>query len=620
MSWIEELYKTYENCKDMDDSIVPPYHMLNNTQIEIILSADGSLIDANREELKNTIIPCTEKSEAARTNNPPPHPLCDKIQFVAEDYKGNKRSFFIKYEKQLRDWANSDSSHPIVQAVYNYVRKGQVMHDLRSLGKVIIKPDEEPADLFVRWKVELYDENEPRCWKNRSLYESWQKFCETQDSIDGICMITGKVKTLALKHPKRIRHARDGGKIISSNDKSGFTFRGRFTTDVFIIRGKKEEVAIQSFSISSDVSQKAHRALRWLIERQGFRNGEQVIVAWAVSGKVIPDPFADTMTIFRALDDDTILPTSENLISDVGQTFAKNLSKKIAGYSSKLTSADKIIIIGLDSVGPGRISITFYRELTGSEFLIKIENWHNDFAWQFRSFMEGDKMGYDYLVYAPSPKTIVEACYGKKVDDKLKKSAIERLLPCIIDGKQLPFDMVNTAVMRASKRMGLEKWIWEQLLSVACALYTGYNIRESKYYINKTGKIMALEDERTDRDYLYGRLLAIAEHLEEVALNVTNEKRETTAARLMQRFADFPFSTWRTIELSLIPYKSRLQVNRLAFLKKMKNLMDEIHSKFESEDYEKDDRLSGAYLLGYHCQRLSLRYKENIEHQEVIDY
>ena len=36
---------------------------------------------------------------------------------------------------------------------------------------------------------------------------------------------------------------------------------------------------------------------------------------------------------------------------------------------------------------------------------------------------------------------------------------------------------------------------------------------------------MALETERTDRDYLYGRLLAVAEHIEETALRIAKEPR-----------------------------------------------------------------------------------------------
>ncbi len=120
---------------------------------------------------------------------------------------------------------------------------------------------------------------------------------------------------------------------------------------------------------------------------------------------------------------------------------------------------------------------------------------------------------------------------------------------------------------------------------------------------------MGLEPERRSRDYLYGRLLAIAEHTEERALYIGGEKRDTNAAKLMQRFADHPFSTWRIIEGGLTPYKTRLQSKRPAFLHHMKKLLDAVHALFLDEEFQSDKKLSGEYLLGYHCQRLELQKK-----------
>ena len=118
---------------------------------------------------------------------------------------------------------------------------------------------------------------------------------------------------------------------------------------------------------------------------------------------------------------------------------------------------------------------------------------------------------------------------------------------------------------------------------------------------------MALEQNRVSRDYLYGRLLAVAENIESRALFVAGEKRDTMAARLMQRFADRPYSTWKTIELSLAPYKSRLRTQRAGFLFGMEKLLDEVVALFDPEDFLKDSQLSGEFLLGYHCQRQALR-------------
>lgn len=118
---------------------------------------------------------------------------------------------------------------------------------------------------------------------------------------------------------------------------------------------------------------------------------------------------------------------------------------------------------------------------------------------------------------------------------------------------------------------------------------------------------MALEQDRFTRDYLYGRLLAIAENIESYALSIARESRDTNAARLMQRFSDRPFSTWKTIEISLAPYKSRLRSKRGGWLIKQEELLTDTTSKFKAEDYVSDAPLTGEFLLGYHCQRQFLR-------------
>ena len=119
---------------------------------------------------------------------------------------------------------------------------------------------------------------------------------------------------------------------------------------------------------------------------------------------------------------------------------------------------------------------------------------------------------------------------------------------------------------------------------------------------------MALDRARTTRDYLYGRLLAVGDGIERFALGLAAEKRPTNAARLMQRFADYPCSTWRTIELALTPYKARLGGR----IKKYQDEQDEIMQLFDPDDFVDDNApLSGEFLLGFHCQRAILVKSEN---------
>lgn len=621
MSWIQKLYQTYEACHghEPDGSVplLPISHTYQQAHVEIALDSRGNFESARAIGKVETAIPATERS-AGRTNTCAPHPLCDKIQYCASDYKergGGKSSFYKEYEALLSAWCESEFRHTKAKAVLAYVRKGLLISDLISEKVLYVGQDEklltrweadtQPPELFkvltakagerdqgdalIRWQVREPGNPCTAVWEDTSLQDAWAKFDASSKEAKGVCMVTGDLHaSLALSHPKRLRHAGDGAKLISANDSSGFTFRGRFTDDS----------GAQACGVSYEVTQKAHNALRWLIQRQGYRNGDQVIVSWAVDGVPIPDPFGSSLTLM--LDG---VETDESPIAnddhDAGQAFAQRLNLAMRGYRSHLGPTEDIVVMGLDSATPGRMAITYYRELTGSEFIERIERWHVRYAWH-QNFGKTKK-----FIGVPAPHDIAEAAYGRRLDDKLKKSTVERLLPCIVDGQSLPKDLVISTVHRAANRIGLEHWEWEKTLGIACALYRGA--------FNMEAYEMALETERHSRDYLYGRLLAIAEHIEGRALYVAGEKRDTAAAKLMQRFADRPASTWRTIELALTPSKSRLRAKRPGFIREMDKLLDEVIVSFPDDTFTDDNKLSGEFLLGYHCQRRTLEPASNPE-------
>jgi len=251
--------------------------------------------------------------------------------------------------------------------------------------------------------------------------------------------------------------------------------------------------------------------------------------------------------------------------------------------------------MGVDSATPGRMALTYYRELAGSDFLKRLQSWHQGCAWLQRFSTDKEFFG------APSPKDIAQAAYGTrdgdllKIDDNLQKTTIERLIPCIIDGAPLPWDIVDSCVKKATQRNSLPDWAWQKTLGIACGLYRYYSNEKEDY-------VMGLDRERKTRDYLYGRLLAVADCLEGYALKLSNEGRQTNATKLMQRFADRPCSTWKTIELALVPYKTRLNRNN-----KYEVELDTIHGLFnDASGYASDEPLSGEFLLGFHCQRIEL--------------
>ena len=652
MSWMAKLYETYEiglrlNLPD-ETKLMPVSHTMQNAHINIVIDGEGNFKRATVLEKTQVALPATEKSAGRSGKSPPPHPLGDKVRYVAKDYPifgGRGVSFFDEYDKQLSCWCNSEYGHPKALAVQRYISKGHVVSDLVSDGVLFVdecgnllsewpddiegptpkifkvlpslpknkrinkeRPEIEQGDALVCWSVEVAGDPASSTWQDASLQEKWIDYDSQSGGEPDFCYVQGEYKCISVNHPAKLRHTGDKAKLVSANDSSGFTFRGRFT----------DPSGLQAAAISFEVTQKAHNALRWLISRQGFRNGDQVFVSWAVSGKEAPEPLKDSWALFLSKPEfqkEAMTEPEASIIDhtiDLGSFFAAKLRKYMSGYYATLDVNEQIIVMGLDSATPGRMGIIYYRELLASEFLERIESWHHQFAWPQRHTLEffgpkGKKKPVRKTIWpvsSPAPKVIAEAAYGDilKSNDTLKKSVVERILPCIVDGRSFPSDIVVSAVRRAANRSNGKKWEWERNLGVACALYRGFYLRHPQESERRKYR-MTLEEERTTRDYLYGRLLALAERIEETALRIGGEGRPTTAARLMQRFADHPFSTWRNIELALQPYMQRLQTIRAGFLVNRKKELDSVQALFTPDDFANDKALSGEFLLGYHCQR-----------------
>jgi CRISPR-associated protein Csd1 len=632
MSWMKKLYDTYEAALKLPVvegklPLMPISHTPQNAHINIILDHKGNFQSAKVLEKTQIILPATEDS-ASRSSGEAPHPLADKLQYVAKDYVdfgGQKKTYFASYEAQLKNWCDSEQGHEQVEAVLRYIQKGTVIKDLVHLKILHVDADnkllttwegqtgEQPTlfkalpkekgtldqgSALACWTVEKEGYSPSETWKDSTIQASWIAYDTINGDKKGLCYITGQQQPLSTKHPAKIRHSGDKAKLISSNDSSGYTYRGKFL-----------EVN-QACGIGFEVSQKAHNALAWLIQRQGFRNGDQAYVAWAVSGEDIPQPTDP----FSVMDDDK--PKELDLGTNAAQDYAIRLRNYMAGYAAKLKPNEQIIIMGIDSATPGRMGIIYYREMFSHEFIERLEKWHEEFAWYQRHTQEiiDDKSKKKsskttYPISSPVPKDIAKAAYGENVSDDLKKKIIERLLPCIVDGSPFPFDLVQSCGHQAANHAAYdskEQWLWEKNLGITCALYKGFRARHPDLKQRRNFD-MALEENYHTRDYLYGRLLAVAERIEEVALSVSGENRPTNAARLMQRFADHPAQTWLTIYKALAPYMQRLQVSRTGFLNNQREELETISNAFAIEDFNNNAPLSGEFLLSYYCQRRKMK-------------
>ena len=661
MSWLANLVATYDQCFDnpayTDEKIplLPTDHVSPQAHIEVTLDGDGCFRRALLVDKEATLIPATEAS-AGRSSGLAPHGLSDTIQYLAEDYKacgGSKASGFALYSEQLTRWKESSFSHPKARAIRNYLLKGTLIQDLVSsqlfelnsegyfkvnylegekVPELLKKLGKEkgqykdPGSALVRWRVEIKGEHatvSANCWEDTSLQKAWCDYLASLSDEQSLCYITGQLMAAGANHPKFIRRPGDSAKLVSvpsGAEKAGtlkgfYAFKGRFITPE------------QACTLGWLASQKAHNALRWLIARQGYKNGEQVVVSWEQMGIELPELFSNTADTFDDDDDDDLnfADFDETMPeSDVGQQFSRLLNKKIAGYRTQLGDAANIITLGMEAATPGRLSVTFYRELAGSDFLNRIEKWHSQFSWRLRMTRKDPdnpkKTVTHWLYSAPAPREIAEAAYGSRLDDNLKKATIARLLPCILDEAQIPGDLVNQAVRRAANPMAFkkdEKWQWEKTLGIACALVKGqcWRSTDSREYTTM------LDLENKNRDYLHGCLLAIAENIEAFALRQSDEERPTNAERSMQRFYQRPYDTWPIIELAIQPYCQRLKGSsrsRGFIVDRHKQLDDVLQQIEQTGGFIKGRSLEGDFLLGYHCMRRSLKSgKKNTDNARV---
>ena len=91
---------------------------------------------------------------------------------------------------------------------------------------------------------------------------------------------------------------------------------------------------------------------------------------------------------------------------------------------------------------------------------------------------------------------------------------IGRLLPCVLQKHALPMDLLQALCDKAAYPQAYEqKYNWDLVVACACGMLRK-KICEQKGECN-----MELDETCTRRDYLYGRLLAVAEEAVSVALN-----------------------------------------------------------------------------------------------------
>lgn len=573
---MERLVGKYEEGKE---PFAPIGHIVTRAQIEITIDASGNFVEAKAAD-KDTkmIIPVTEES-SGRTSSPQAHPLCDQLGYVIK----SDDSKFLLYLGQLESWAQSEYCHPKVEAVLRYVKTGTLKEDLEKVGFSV---NDEKA--MICWRVVGLGEDSGPVWSDISLMKSYTDYyLSRKKGEETICMLTGTKTSVTWQHLKGAFSLNGNAKIISANDSVNFTYRGRFS--------EREEAA----SVGYVASQKAHNALKWIISTQGTIHGGRAFVCWNPQG--MPLPKLQVPALFE--DDKEELPDYKR--------YRAALRNKLNGYEAQLDANDQVIVAAFDAATTGRLAITYYNELRGSDFLERIAYWDETFCWPYSS----------KRISSPSLHAVISFAFGIprgtpqriEVDEAIEAGHMQRLLSCRIDQAAFPLDIMRALITRAGNVQIYEEKNRRRLMHIACAAI-------QKYYIDhhKEAFDLALEPERKDRSYQWGRLLAVMEKIERDTYDAA-ENRETNAIRMQSVFIRRPgYATKIIMEQLKTAYYPKLKTGQRIYYDRLIGEIMDMLSQFNQDEYGKP--LAESYLPGYYLQKNVFYTKKDNNETEDENY
>ena len=574
---MEKIVGIYEEGKE--EPLAPIGHIVTKAQIEVTINADGAFKGVKlADKDKKIIIPVTEES-AGRTSSPAAHPLCEQLGYLL----GDDEVKFNLYMNNLTQWCQSAYAHPKAKAILAYIQQRTLRSDLINAG---LSPDKEKD--MVCWRVlGLGIDDKTAVWEDVDLMKAYSSYYLSQKQGEtNLCMLTGEDTHITWQHLKGAFSLNGNAKIISANDSANFTYRGRFA--------EPEEAA----SVGYLASQKAHNALKWIISTQGTIQGGRAFVCWNPQGRTVPKL---TLPFLFQFEEEEALPDY--------RSYREDLKRKLVGYQDKWQPEDQVIIAAFDAATTGRLAITYYNEMLGADFLDRLAYWDETCCWK----------DYYHGVQSPLLYNMIAFAFGTQrgeagkvePDEKLIAPQMQRLLSCRIDQAAFPLDIMQALVSKAGNLQVYSKTNRNKLLCITCAA-----IR--KYYIDRQkGEIkLALEPERKDRSYQWGRLLAVMEKIERDTYD-QDEKREPNAIRMQSVFVTRPGYAFMVIMEQLKnAYYPRLHVGlRTKYEKLIGEIMEQIHlSLKETEKY--GDPLSESYLPGYYLQKSVLYTKKETEETE----
>lgn len=628
MSLLTALLDSYDYALENDmvgkpdhfgNILLPMYYnsMKSNGKniIELLLSKESVLLEARVLPEGETIqFPVTEDS-VARSSGVAPHPLVDSASYVIQD--GEKRS--TAYMEQMENWLAYDAND-YVQIIRDFLKKPGMLDAVKKRLKDSEEGEEEKAKksaasidfekVFFTFSIENYEGmKNVSVSENAALQGRYKAYVEYLNANDPekekiTCNLSGKEDYLCIKHQPLMGTARLVSQI-TANDEN---YRGRFTT------------ADQSIKIGMETSQKIHLMAKYLLSGQGTRRwlGEQAnMVSWFSDDLSNAAEFNPTKSAEVASSVKNRLLALKQEKTDASMIADEMTEDIVKSFTSgkRMFSDDATYYIAIfDKISNGRVAAKYFRSLSASRLKENLVAWQEKYHWWGFSNENRDKE------FTPSPRRMVLAAYGVERDGFLEiskndflKNQYQNIVTALVEGRAVPRNFEKALALNIRHRQNYDK-TWMEVLFCALAVLK-----------DKGGiKDPMLNRENTDRSYLFGRLLASFEYLEESTFGEKDE-RSTNAEKMWTSYTNHPATMMLRLRNLMKPYERKLErsdkpLKRAAFFNATREIREAtnlLHESYDMDSVEVNRPLDYGFIFGYEAQRQAFYSGKNKDAKET---
>lgn len=569
--------------------LLPLYHtnLRSNGKniINVLLDKQGEFLSAKfLEEDEIIIFPVTQDSIARSGKYPPSHPLVDKLSYITTENE-KLHEMYMESFTALFQGINDGEVKNFLITVKNFIDK---VDFYEKIEKYIFENEEKKIDIantFLTFSINNFISGRTISVTNYvELHRQYINYVENLDIPRGLCNISGEEQQLTSKHRGLLGNA----KLISvSNNKE--TYQGRFS--------KGEDI----ISVGYRTSEKIHLMLKYLLENQNTNvrlREQQYLVNW-FSDDLANDSEIDYIhpstfeikgmpTFFQPVNN-VKLTTEDNKL--IGQSFIKG--------RKQFSDGSKYYVAIVDKASNGRISLKYFRELSVSQLYRNLQKWQFNYKWEY---FEQDSKCYVYSI--PSMTQMILTAYGiesnhklELSNDKFYKDQFQKIIMSLIDGQRVPANISKALEQNVKQRLKYDDK-WNTVLFTALAIFHNQDEEDLK---------RMLDENNTNRSYLFGRLLAVFERIEDATYTSGKDgtKRVTNAQKFWTSYSNKPATYMQTLLEKTQYYEQTLSNSHYGLAQKLKKEKEKIITAIHDhylDSKELNQPLDYHFIFGYYAE------------------